>query len=436
MTIIIGAGITGLVAAYTLQKSGKEVRLLEASEHIGGNISSQQYGPYLLECGPNTLLLNSTLYTLLEELNLHNTIKTAAPEASYRFVLKNGKYVALPSGPASFLGSDFFSVGEKWRIWKERKVPIGKDDQESVDAFFRRRFGDAVADYAVAPFVSGVYAGDPKALIASLAFPKIIAHEHEKGSVIKGVMAAAKNRDKHKGIFSLEKGLQQLPLALAEKLGSNLKSQTPVKAITPQGDGTWKVLTASGEILEASSVITAIPAFALADLIADWAKPEDLAALRQVHYPATAGVYTAYKKSQVSHPLNGFGALHNHLEPSETLGTIFNSTVFPDRCPSDEVILTTFVGGSRFSEKAALSDKKIGALASQDHARFLGVQGEPVFQHVVKWPRGIPQYDANLPAALAVADKLEKQGIIAAGNWRGGISVPDCVKRGLSLESE
>jgi oxygen-dependent protoporphyrinogen oxidase len=430
-TIIIGAGITGLIAAWKLKKNGYTPILLEASGRPGGNINSQQHGDYLLECGPNTLLLNDTLFGVLEEVGLADKIKTAAPEAKYRFVLKKGSYRQLPSGPGSFLFGGFFSLGQKLRVWKERKLNSKGPEDESVDAFFRRRFGDAVADYVVAPFVSGVYAGDPKKLMARLAFPKLIKHEAEKGSVIKGMMASMKNRDEHRGIFSLEGGLQTFTDTLAEKLGDSLRLNSPVKRLLP-GDQYWKVQLASGEELTAKQVISCVPSFTLGDMIASWAG-EDAQTLRQVNYPAAAGVYTAYKKAQVGHRLNGFGALHNHIEASETLGTIFNSTVFPDRCPEDEVLLTTFVGGSRHPEKALLPKEEIAALAQLDHGRFLRAKGKPVFQHVVQWPRGIPQYDTDLLPALEVAERLDKQGLIAAANWRGGISVPDCVKRGLEL---
>jgi oxygen-dependent protoporphyrinogen oxidase len=430
-TIIVGAGITGLVTAWKLKQAGQEPIVLEASSRPGGNINSQQHGEYLLECGPNTLLLNDTLYSVLDELALADKIKTAAPEAKYRFVLKKGGYRQLPSGPGSFLFGGFFSFGQKLRVWKERTLGAQGPEDESVDAFFRRRFGDAVADYVVAPFVSGVYAGDPKKLMARLAFPKLIKHEAEKGSVIKGMMASMKNRDEHRGIFSLEGGLQTLTDALAEKLGDSLRLNSPVESLRPE-DQSWKVTLASGEALEAKQVISCVPSFTLGDMIAAWAR-EDAAKLRQVNYPAAAGVYTAYKKSQLGHRLNGFGALQNHIEASETLGTIFNSTVFPDRCPQDEVLLTTFVGGSRHPEKALLPKEEIAALAQLDHGRLLRAKGKPVFQHVVQWPRGIPQYDKDLLPALEVAEKLDKQGLIAAANWRGGISVPDCVKRGLEL---
>ncbi|MFK7970067.1 MAG: protoporphyrinogen oxidase [Bacteroidia bacterium] len=430
--IIIGAGITGLTAGYTLQKAGQEVHILEASDAPGGNINSEQHGPYLLECGPNTLLLNDQIYGLLHELGLADSIKTASTGAKYRFVLRGGTYQRLPSGPGSFLFGGFFSFSEKWRIWKERGIRSITSGDESIDQFFRRRFGDTVADYAVGPFVSGVYAGDPHKLQIDLAFPDIVKHEAHHGSVIKGMMASRKKPQEHKGIFSLEGGLQALPNRLAEKLEGSIQYNSAVVAIRPASSGGWEVETAKGEVLVSEQVAVCVPAFVLAACIEAWV-PEEAAILKKVYYPATAGVYTAYKKSEVSHPLNGFGALHNHVETSETLGTIFNSTVFPDRCPADEVLLTTFVGGARHPEKAGFAKADIGELACLDHARFLGVKGKPVFQHVVQWPRGIPQYDAQLPAAMEVADKLEAKGLIAAANWRGGISVPACIARGLAF---
>ena len=424
MIAIIGAGITGLATAYHLSKAGIPFRLYEASDRVGGNLRSVRSHDCLLEKGPNSLLMNDRIYGLLAELGIENEVVKADSKAKYRYVLRGQQYKRMPAGPVSFLFGGFFSGKEKLRIWRERKLASRSPEGESVDAFFRRRFGDAVADYLLTPFVAGIYAGDPRMLEMEAAFARFREMEVTYGSVIRGFMKGGP-RDQHRGIFSLKTGLERLPAVLAEQISGHIVLNAPVSNISKSGNG-FTLTFVSGMQESFSKVIFTSSAPVLADLFATLS-PELSAGLREVYYPPVVLVHTLWKKDQIKHPLDGFGALHNAIEPSNTLGTIFSSSVFPDRNPNDTVLLTSFVGGARDPKAALAGEKAVLEGVRQDLGKFLGAEGQPVWGEVALYEKAIPQYRPGIRQLWAKAKAWETQGIYLAGNWVGGISVPNCL---------
>lgn len=429
MIAIVGAGITGLSLAKLLQDRGLDFRLYEAQDRPGGNIGTLQEGPYTLETGPNSIRMNETFHHLVEDLGLRPDLRFSAPEAKKRFVLRGGRYKSMPLGPPSLLFGSFFTFKELRRILRERRIAPGNDPAESVDAFFRRRFGDVVADYLVGPFISGIYAGDPKALLLAEAFPQVLAWEREYGSVLRGFFKGRK-KSPYKGIFSFQNGLGQLAEALGDRLGDQFVTGARLQGISKQQDA-WKLDFGTSSV-EAEQVVLALPSYAIAKLLAelDPAASQDLL---QINYPPVSVVQAAYPRTAVRHRLDGFGALHNHLEESQGLGVIFSSSLFPGRCPADEVLLTTFVGGARHPERALVRDADLVAAVREDHGRFLGVEADPVFSKVIRWEKAIPQYDAAaLPSRKHLAP-FAAQGLHLAGNWTHGISVPSCLEKAQLL---
>lgn len=429
MIAIVGGGITGLYLAHLLHKQGKAFHLYEARDYFGGNIASVKEGPYLYETGPNSLRMNAHFHHLLEDLGLLDQVAYTNPKAKKRYVMREGSYHPMPMSPPSLLFGRFFRFGDLRRLWGERKRPAQELPEESVDAFFRRRFGPLVADYLVGPFISGIFAGDAKALRMASAFPQVKKWESEHGSVLKGFFKT-RTKSEYKGIFSLQEGLGQLITQMTERLAPHLSTHQQLIGLERKGNG-WQ-LEFSGTTVEADEVVLAMPAFATAQLLKEL-HPTLMADLQKVEYPAVSVVISAYKRAQVAHPLDGFGALNNQVEPAQTLGTIFSSSVFPGRCPTDEVLTTTFVGGSRHPERARLAEPDLLKAVLEDHQQWLGVKGKPVFTRVVRWEQAIPQYTATALAAQEGADALEEQGLFLGGNWTGGISVPACLEKAQSL---
>jgi oxygen-dependent protoporphyrinogen oxidase len=430
---ILGGGISGLTLAFYLQKAGIAYDLFEADEVLGGNLRTERRDGYLLETGPNSLQLSDELRDLLSELNLTNDIQETAAVSANRYVLRNGRYHRLPASPPALLTSGFFSVKGKLNLLREFIRPVAPPDaQETVGGFFRRRFGSEVVDYALNPFISGIYAGDPEQLLLHKTFPKLAALEQTHGSVLRG-LAKSGSVGGRRRIFSLRGGLQTLALALSSHLSHRHPGQA-VTGLTRDAAGQYQVQTTRGAFLDNNYniVALALPTYAAAPLLKPLF-PEAAAALAAVHYPPMAAVFTAYRRADVTHLLDGFGALHPKAEQPYAAGSIWTSSIFPDRCPADQVLFTTFVGGSQYEAQAGHTAEKQKAAVHAELSRFYGIQASPLWQHQYYWPKAIPQFDMHIVAAHAAADNLVGQGIEAVANWRAGVGVPDCVRYARQL---
>ncbi|MGI4761344.1 MAG: protoporphyrinogen oxidase [Janthinobacterium lividum] len=432
---IIGGGLTGLTLAYYLQKAGVAYDLLEASPRPGGNLLSPQApAGYQLEAGPNSLLLSAELEELLTELGLADTIQEAAPVSQHRYVLRKGEYQALPGSPPALLASNFFSLKTKLRLLTELlRRPAPPVPGETVAAFFARHFGPEVVQYAVNPFVAGIYAGDPAELLLSLTFPQLAALEAQHGSLLRGLAKGPKTGRRR--TITLRGGVQALTDALAAQLTSYQAGQT-VSAISRPTDGSYQLTINDQQVTTTySHLALALPTYAAASLLRPHfaAAAEALAAVR---YPPMTLVYSAYDRAAVAHPLVGFGALNPRVEGTYSAGSIWTSSLFPDRVPAGQVLFTSFVGGAQFAVQAQEPEATQLAAVHQELSRLYGIAGAPRWQGRYYWPQSIPQFDAYLAAARAAVAPLAAQGIVAVANWQAGVSVPDCVKHARKLAAE
>ncbi|MFD1872501.1 protoporphyrinogen oxidase [Hymenobacter bucti] len=444
---IIGGGLTGLTLAYYLQQAGVAYDLFEASERPGGNLHSpQNLAGYQLEAGPNSLLLSAELEELLTELGLQEAIQEAAPVSQHRYVLRRGAYQALPASPPKLLTSSFFSLKTKLGLLRELvRRPAPPVPGETIAAFFERHFGSEVVDYAVNPFVAGIYAGDPRELLLALTFPQLAALEAQYGSVLRGFAASQKGKSgARRRTITLRGGVQTLTDALAARLTHYHLGQ-PITAVRneqlarsqEQLNSPDYRLTINNQLspLTYSHLALAVPAYAAAELL----RPLHLAAadaLAAVRYPPMTLVYSAYDRAAVTHPLAGFGALNPRVEGTYSAGSIWTSSLFPDRAPAGQVLFTSFVGGAQFARQAQEPEATQLAAVHQELSRLYGIEGAPRWQGRYYWPRSIPQFDQHLEAARAAFAPLAAAGIVAVANWQAGVSVPDCVKHARRVSDE
>jgi len=443
--IVIGAGISGLATAWWLERHGLAVRVLEAGPRAGGTIGSTRDSGFLVEAGPNSTLDSTPLLAeLMSGIGLADERMAASSAARNRYVVRNGRPIPLPLTPAAFLTTELFSWRAKLALAREPFVAAAPADaEESVAQFVRRRLGAEFLDFAVDPFVSGVYAGDPETLSLRAAFPRLHALEQRYGSLIRGQIVGARERarnaEKSKQsapMFSFRNGMQTLTDALAARLGS----LTPgAEAIGIEAHGargfTVAATAATGESrFEASALVVATPAYVAAQLVAPFA-PAAAAALEAVPYPPVAVCACAYSRAAVEHPLDGFGVLIPRRERRAVLGTIFSSTLFPNRAPAGSVLLTTFVGGARNPQRALQGDKAIAATVQAELSGLLGAHGAAQWVRVTCWPRAIPQYTLGHLQRMAQVARAEhdRPGLFFCANYRGGIAVGDCVKSAAAV---
>ena len=436
---IIGAGISGLTLAYELQKRGVEYQLWEADAQPGGYIQSRkevintpggsEKGYYLRELGPNSLLGDAALLLWIDELGLTPSLSFSKPVGKARYIFRNGRYQKLPSGPLSLLFGDFFSWKTKIAILRERNNKTVSPEGETLGQFFRRRFSSEIVAYALGPFVAGIYAGDPEQLVVSETFPILLQYEKEYSSVLRGLLKNQSTTGRRQS-FSFRDGMQMLPNALAARLMS-ISLNDPVRRITKTGTG-W--------LVESETETKAVDQLVLAtgtEVAAQLAEPcaaELARALKHVVYPPMTAVHSVYKRADVRHPLNGFGGLNPTIEGRFSSGHIWSSSVFDGRCPVDEVLFTTFVGGQTNSTNARLPDDVIVQQVHQELSESFEIKGSgPIFQAIGRWERAIPQYDAHIVALKRPVAEVEAAGLYVCANWYGGVTLADCIRKAQEL---
>ena len=434
--IVIGAGISGLACAYRLKKRGCDVLALEASDFPGGMIRSVEENGYLFETGPQSFSTTAQLNELIDDLGLASELVTA-PAKAPRYILVNGELRTVPLSPGSFLASSLLSWATKFSILREpfsKSVP--PEDDESIAAFVRRKFTPELMELLVGPFVSGIYAGDPEKISLRTAFPTIHEAEKTAGSIVRGMKGATKNRTGQRvksTLVSFRHGNQALPDALAAKLGDSLRIGVQVSAIARASDRRFAVTSTAGQF-DAEHVVLATPTNVAAELLRPIAEAA-ASALSQIEYAPVAVVSLGFSEADVARNLDGFGFLVPRTAGIRTLGTIWNSSLFPNRSDHGDVLVTSFLGGATDPEAIRLSDEALVEQASKDVDAPLELILGPQISKVSKYPRAIPQYNLGHTTRLAaIAEDLAKiPGLYLTGNYLNGPSIGACVEHAQSV---
>ena len=453
--IVVGGGISGLCTAHWLSRRGFSVTVLEKGAEAGGTMQSVHEDGFLVETGPNSALETTPLIRqLVDELSLGSEFVYADPSGNRRYILRNGTLHALPLTPQGFVMTRLFSAKAKLRLFREPFIGRA-DHEESIAEFVRRRLGNEFLDYAIDPFVAGVYAARPDQLSVRAAFPKLYALEERYGGLIRGMIAGRKERkarpeqskDRAQS-FSFRSGMQVLPRALADGLGDGFRSNAIVTEIEDQaletnapsdepGFRRYKITFldhGQSRELESDVVILSIPAYAAAPLV-QHLSPEGSHALSRIPYPPVASVFFGFERASVGHPLDGFGFLVPSKEERKILGCLWSSSLFPGRAPQGHVGVTAFVGGGRQPDIAGLDEMTLTQLVLDELKNIMEITGKPVYCRITQWAHAIPQYELGYQTIADGMELLEDQrpGLFLCGNFRGGIAVGDCIKNASSV---
>lgn len=442
--LIIGAGLTGLSLAFYLKAKGKDVLLVERQNRAGGSIRTFRENGYVFESGPNTGALSSPeIAELFEGLADSCKLEPAHKEAARRLILKNGKLEALPSGCFSGLATGLFTWKDKFNILREPFFPKGTDPLESVASMVRRRLGRSYLDYAVNPFISGIYAGDPETLVTKFALPKLYALEQDYGSFIRGAIAKAKlpktEREKKatKEVFSANGGLGHLIEALLHKVGEeNVVLGNERIQIEENAPFHYRVRLPETEV-ETPWIVSTVGSYALSAIFpfAESSLMKDIDNLRYAPVvQASVGI-----KISPSMDLHAFGALFPEKEKRDTLGILYPSSCFSGRAPEGYALLSFFIGGMKKPDCTNLSDEEIKTIVMRDlHYVYHDDSLRPEFIRIFRHSKAIPQYEANSGTRLDAVAAFQKRypGILLGGNLRDGIGMSDRVKQAYALAEE
>ncbi len=440
--VIIGGGIAGLTAALDLQRSGREVLLIESESDLGGNIRTFARGEFRMERGPHSFMGSAEhVWRLIDDLGIQDQVEEAAAVAANRYIFRQGALYPLPISAGTFLCSGLLSFGAKLRLAMEPFARAGGSPSDTAWDFFTRRFGKEATSWIMSPFISGIYAGDIHALGARAAFPKFWHFEQESGSMIRGAMSymkakkrrlAAEGKELHKGLFTIYRGLGGLTATAAMRLERQILINTPVQAISP-GPDCVRVAWASGSV-DSRAVVLAAPPHRAAAILSE-AAPAASAALEEIPVVPVVVVHWSPRNEEAGPWPEGFGALIPHQEGLRLLGTLFPSQLFEGRAPPGRRLFTSFYGGALDPEITTLSDDEFAALVRGDHGTIFGFDvGDIDAVKVVRYEHAIPQLMPGHPEAVARLGEAVRSipGLFMAGNYLTGVGIENATESGYT----
>ena len=433
--LVVGGGISGLSAAYELQRRGVSVRVLEASERPGGVIRTERFDGWVIDGGPDSMLVQKPAAVgLCRELGIADRlVSTLTPRTAY--VLRDGRLHPILEG--SFLGfpvrvsalarSPLFTLGGKARMACEVLVPRGDPDaDESIAAFIRRRFGEEAVDYLAEPLLAGIHAGDVDRLSTRALFPRLVDAERQSGSVIRAFRALRMTPSQQGAFVSLPGGVGELVDALASRIGPGAIALS-TRVTDLQHAGTFLVDTAAGR-LQARAVILAVPAYAAGGILRG--VQTRLAALcEDVPYASTATVAFGYRRDHIDHPMRGSGFVVPRVERCPLLAATWVTSKWPHRAPDNHVLLRAFLGGGRDPHRLDRTDAELVELARGALADIMPTRGAPLFSRLYRWTRQSPQYEVgHLQRVAAIESHLAAiPGLFVTGSGFRSIGIPDCI---------
>lgn len=462
--VIVGGGVTGLAAAYTLvEQTGTDkdidIMLLEKGPQTGGQIITEKIDGFTIEGGPDCFLGEKPyVYEFAKKLNIEDRLINTQEQNKGTFILKDGKLEILPEGvflmiPTKimpFAKTRLLSWPGKLRAGMDLFIPRRREKgDESLGSFVRRRLGQEVLDRIAEPLVGGVHASDPEVMSLMAAFPRFLKMEKDKRSMIlamlsqkrkmaKRVKGKEKSDDRQKRTLfvSFKDGMQELVDALTDAIGSDVihlnTSVVEVTKMSGKGSGTpYRLVLSDGSTIEADAVILTSLAYATADLVENF--DDKLSGiLRQISCVSSATISLAYRRQDIENELKGFGFLVPKIENRQIMASTWSSSKWPDRAPDDYILLRVFAGGAFNQNLAFQEDKRLVKIIKSEIKEILGISAEPVIAKVYHWKKKMPQY------TLGHCDRVEQieeltarhEGLKIAGASYQGVGVPDCLNKG------
>ncbi|MEI7830306.1 MAG: protoporphyrinogen oxidase [Prolixibacteraceae bacterium] len=443
--VVLGAGLTGMTTAFHLHKRGLDFVLLEQSGRVGGVIKSIIEDGFLYEEGPNSGVIgNIEVVKLFEELAAECKMEVASNLVKKRYVLKGGKWEALPGSFKAAVSTPLFTLRDKFRILLEPFRPAGKNPHETLAGLVKRRLGKSFLDYAIDPFIIGVYAGDPNRLVPKYALPKLYQLEQQYGSFIGGTIRKQfqpKTEELKKvtrGVFSVNGGLSTLIDALEKNIGNDHillnANDITVKPVADHFEVSWINSQKERITLETKKVISTIGAHQL-NQVMPFIEPKELSKITSLHYTKVLEVVVGFKAWKGMN-LDAFGGLIPFVEKRDLLGVLFMSSLFKDRAPQGGALFSIFMGGVRRPEIFQLTDDEVIKILEMEFCDVMQLSGfQPDLFRIIRHSWAIPQYEADSGERFLSIEKIERQypGLVIGGNLRDGIGMADRILQGKKL---
>ncbi|RDW18228.1 protoporphyrinogen oxidase [Oceanobacillus arenosus] len=454
--VIVGGGITGLSAAYKLQKEidsqglAIELKLIEASGRLGGKIKTLKKDGYTIEQGPDSLLSRKPVAVkLVEELGLEDEIIRNSTGKSYIIVdnefhrLPQGTYMGIPKSEASLLSSTLISEVGKNRALEDLTLPRSKaEEDQSLGLFLRRRFGDELVDKQLSPLLAGIHSADIDKMSLLATYPNLLQLEQTNGSIIKGLQETIptppENKEmKNQGIFfSFRDGLETLVHRLTAKLAENtVMVNTAVQQIKKEKQG-YSLLLDSGDVYQADAIIVATPHQTVSGMFDAY---DFFKTLDEIPSTSTANVVMTFDKSAISNDIDGTGFQVPAVENNNITACTWTNKKWPTTTPEGKVMLRCYVGRANDQSFVNLTDVELTNLVLKDLEKIMGITAKPDFTVITRWHDGRAQYNVgHLDRIRDVRSQLEQTlpGVYLTGSSYDGMGIPDCISQGEQAATE
>lgn len=445
--IVVGAGLTGLTVAHHLNKKKVNFKVLEKSNRYGGVIHTVKENGFIYEEGPNTGVIGwGEVADLFDDLKDLCELEVASDNVKKRYILKNGKWQALPMGLKSAINTPLFALKDKFRLLLEPFRKLGKNSHETLAELVKRRMGNSFLDYAIDPFILGVYAGDPNKLVPKYALPKLYNLEQNYGSFIGGaVKKKFEKKDEQtkkatRKVFSAKMGLSSLTSALYISAGKDkfilsadgisIKPNDTNEGYTVKyqlPDGKWHQLIAK-------NIISTVSGFALPNVF-PFINKSLMDKISSLYYARVIEVTLGFKVWK-GIDLDGYGGLIPHKEKRDILGILFLSALLKDKAPEGGALITIFMGGVRRDEVVDYPDERVKEIIEKEVTDLMGLEEfNPDLFKIIRHNKAIPQYYADSGERFEAIKQIEDtyKGLILGGNIRNGIGMADRIKQGRML---
>lgn len=431
--LILGGGISGLATAWSLHKAGIPFKLIEKQPETGGVISSEVAHKTVLDFGPNSLRdRDGSIRKLAEEVGLEDEIVQISEAFKTRFIVRDRKLQALTPSPKTLFTTKVISGKGKLRALAEPFISKGTLEDESVGAFLERRLGKEAVEYLVDPVFSGIYAGDVYQISKKEILPKLVENEQKFGSLVMGALRSQKEKSDIKPmVLTFKKGIQQLTEAISDKLSDHILHEE-VTGLKKTENG-FEVETSEGKH-QADKVLSCLPAHSLSSVLEGF-DPALSQTLRSIDYAPMLSTQVIFNTEDIELPQSGFGFLIPRKENIRLLGAIWKSSIFPELSSEEKVHFTLMTGGAHDREILSEDIKSVEQQILSEFAELMNTFAKPELVRSKLWRKAIPQFHVGY---VSIREKIEEAesanpGFHMGGNYRWGVSVPDCVNGAKGL---
>ncbi len=446
-TVIIGAGLTGLVLGHKLNQKGDKIRILEKTGQPGGVIDTTEKNGFLFEQGPNTGVVKyGEVAELFEELNNYCQIEIPDDSVKKRYIWKNGRWEKMPSGLISGIKTPLFTWKDKIRLLGEPFRKPGRNPEETLDQMVRRRMGESFLNYAVDPFILGVYAGDPARIVPKYALPKLYNLEQDYGSFIGGAIKKKfeekdeKEKRATRDVFSVKGGLKNLIGALVQSAGKDNIIYNADNVVVKPLDRGYQVnykQNGTDHQITCNKVVSTIGSYSVPDIF-PFVEKDILNKIDNLKYAKVLQAAIGFNNWE-GIPLDGFGGLVPYVEKKDILGSLFMSSFLSNRAKENGALLSVFMGGIRREEMFYKDDNEIeNILEKEITSMFQLKKFNPELLTIMRYEYAIPQYGSESRERFKAIEKVQEQykGLKIAGNLRDGIGMADRIKQACDLAEE